>query len=289
MSNLKFSGHETFHCKHFWLKKGYDFVCDNNSFKDIDAVVKLGVGKNMISSIQFWMNAFDLFDADEISEFAHKMFNDNGFDCFLEDEGSLWLLHYKLLSKNYSSIYRLTFNDFRKTRISSEFTSRQLEDFIGKYLLKEGVSFSEKSIENDVKVLIRNYVSLYKKGAKSLEDDFSSLLINLYSISIVPDTFLDGHQVMKLLYDSKFNLPSQIFLFAILDHFENQFSISVNDIQLEVSDLFLCNREGTELKLYQLQENGYLVFKDNAGRKEVQLNEVINKWDILKDYYGKSI
>jgi hypothetical protein len=74
-----------------------------------------------------------------------------------------------------------------------------------------------------------------------------------------------------------------------LDHFENQFSISVNDIQLEVSDLFLCNREGTELKLYQLQEKGYLVFKDNAGRKEIQLNRSMNKWDILKDYYGKSI
>ena len=289
MSNLKFSGHETFHCKHFWLKKGYDFVFDNNSFKDDDAVVKLGVGKNMVSSIQFWMNAFGLLEVDEISEFANNLFNDDGYDCFLEDEGSIWLLHFKLLSKNYSSIYRLTFNDFRKTRISSEFTSRQLEDFIGKYLLKEGVSFSEKSIENDVKVLIRNYVSLYKKGAKSLEDDFSSLLINLYTITIVPDTFVDGHQVMKLLYDSKFNLPSHIFLFSILDHFENQFSISVNDIQLEVSDLFLCNREGTELKLYQLQEKGYLVFKDNAGRKEIQLNRSINKWDILKDYYGKSI
>ena len=132
-------------------------------------------------------------------------------------------------------------------------------------------------------------MSLYKKGAKSLEDDFSSLLINLYTITIVPDTFVDGHQVMKLLYDSKFNLPAHIFLFAILDHFENQFSISVNDIQLEVSDLFLCNREGTELKLYQLQEKRYLVFKDNAGRKEIQLTRSINKWDILKDYYGKSI
>jgi hypothetical protein len=289
MSNLKFSGHETFHCKHFWLKKGYDFVLDNNSFKDDDAVVKLGVGKNMVSSIQFWMNAFGLLELDEISEFANNLFNDDGYDCFLEDEGSIWLLHFKLLSKNYSSIYRLTFNDFRKTRISSEFTSQQLADFIGKYLLKEGVSFSEKSIENDVKVLIRNYVSLYKKGAKSLEDDFSSLLINLYTITIVPDTFVDGHQVMKLLYDSKFNLPSHIFLFAILDHFENQLSISVNDIQLEVSDLFLCNREGTELKLYQLQERGYLVFKDNAGRKEIQLSRPINKWDILKDYYEKSI
>lgn len=25
MSELTFSGHETFHCRQFWLKKGYDF------------------------------------------------------------------------------------------------------------------------------------------------------------------------------------------------------------------------------------------------------------------------
>ena len=179
MNNWRFAGHETFHCKHFWLKKGYDFTSERNSFKENDAVVKLGVGKNMVSSIQFWMNAFGIYEEDEISEFGNNIFNNDGFDSFLEDEGSLWLLHYKLLSKNYSSIYKLAFINFRKTRISSEFTSKQLEDFISKLLISEGVNFSQKSIENDVKVFIRNYVSLYKKGAKSLEDDFSSLLINL--------------------------------------------------------------------------------------------------------------
>jgi hypothetical protein len=289
MSNWRFSGHETFHCKHFWLKKGYDFASDNNSFKESDAVVKLGVGKNMVSSIQFWMNAFGLYDEEVISDFGNNIFNNDGFDCFLEDEGSLWLLHYKLLSQNYSSIYILALDNFRKTRISSEFTSKQLEDFICKHLISEGVSFSPKSIENDVKVFIRNYVSLYKKGAKSLEDDFSSLLINLDIISIVPDSYIDGLQLMKLIYNTKENLPCEVLLFSILDSFDEALSITVNDIQIEVSDLFLCNREGTEIKLTELQDKGYIIFKDDAGRKEIQLKKKLNKWDILKDYYGKSI
>ena len=37
MSSTRFSGHETFNCKHFWLKKGYDFVQSNREFKDADA------------------------------------------------------------------------------------------------------------------------------------------------------------------------------------------------------------------------------------------------------------
>lgn len=46
-----FSGHESFHCKSLWLKKGYDFLADEGQFNDINAVVELGVGKNMVASI----------------------------------------------------------------------------------------------------------------------------------------------------------------------------------------------------------------------------------------------
>ncbi len=52
MSNLYFSGHEKFHCRQFWLKKGYDFVQAGHKFSDKDAVVDLGVGKNMVGSIR---------------------------------------------------------------------------------------------------------------------------------------------------------------------------------------------------------------------------------------------
>ena len=41
-----FSGHESFHCKSLWLKKGYDFICNKKHFADTDSVVELGVGKN---------------------------------------------------------------------------------------------------------------------------------------------------------------------------------------------------------------------------------------------------
>jgi hypothetical protein len=39
-----FSGHETFQCRHLWLKKGYDYVKSGKSFSAEDAVVELGVG-----------------------------------------------------------------------------------------------------------------------------------------------------------------------------------------------------------------------------------------------------
>lgn len=289
MSNPRFSGHETFHCRHFWLKKGFDFINKGLDFKEPDVVVHLGVGKNMVSSIQYWLTAFNIASNSETSEFANKIFSTNGYDEYLEDNGSLWLLHYFLLKKDFASLYKLTFLDFRKTRISSEFNEEQVVDFITKFTIRNGLKISSNSIENDVKVLIRNYVPLYKLGSKSLEDDFSSLLINLDLITKVSNSFINGSQEFRFLYDTKPNLHPKILLFAILDSFENQNSISVQDLQIEVSDIFLCNREGTELKLNELQELGYLVFKDDAGRKEIQLKGSKTKWDILKDYYVKDI
>lgn len=56
--NYKFSGHESFPCKSLWLKKGYDYDEDNGDFNDPLAVVNLGVGKNMVGAIRYWLKAW---------------------------------------------------------------------------------------------------------------------------------------------------------------------------------------------------------------------------------------
>lgn len=59
---LTFSGHDTFHCRQQWLKKGYDFIKKGKKFTDDDAVVELGVGENMVAGINFWLRAFGVLD-----------------------------------------------------------------------------------------------------------------------------------------------------------------------------------------------------------------------------------
>ena len=107
-SKLTFSGHDTFHCRHLWLKKGYDFIKKGRKFTDDDAVVELGVGKNMVSSINFWMRAFGIIDKDGLlTDFANYILDDAGKDPYIEDEATLWLLHYQLITQNIASTYSL--------------------------------------------------------------------------------------------------------------------------------------------------------------------------------------
>ena len=118
MQKLTFSGHESFHCRSLWLKKGYDFLLTNHRFSEASAVVDLGVGKNMVSSVNYWMNSFGLArKSNQLSELAEFIFGENGVDPYLEDNASLWLLHYHLINENVASIYSIFFNQFRKLQI----------------------------------------------------------------------------------------------------------------------------------------------------------------------------
>ena len=288
MSKYKFSGHESFQCRHFWLKKGYDFVNSGRAFKSHEALIMLGVGKNMISSISHWMKAFQVVhnESGELTEFGHYVFGKEGKDPYLEDIGTLFLLHYNVMTNPpQASIYQMTFEEFRKTRIDSEFTAGLLFDFIIRKLKKEQENFSEKSLRNDIKVFLRTYETSSKRGVKSIEDDFSSVLIELDLIDPVHNTFIDGEQVYRIQYNERDDLDKLIYLYAVLDQFEGRDSISVKEIQSAVSDKFLCNREGTEKKLNTLSEEGYVVYKQDAGRKEVQLKNKLTKWEVLNKYY----
>jgi hypothetical protein len=61
---LSFTGHDSFHCRSFWLKKGYDFVKNGGQFND-NAVVELGVGRNMVNAVRYWMRCFGLTDEND--------------------------------------------------------------------------------------------------------------------------------------------------------------------------------------------------------------------------------
>ena len=61
-----FARHETFHPRWGWLKKGFDAASANfdaasankSIFLQEDAPVRLGVGKNMVSSMRYWCFCF---------------------------------------------------------------------------------------------------------------------------------------------------------------------------------------------------------------------------------------
>lgn len=151
-----FSGHESFHCRSLWLKKGYDFIYSKGKFNDPKAVVELGVGKNMVSAINYWMKSFGLIQKDSsLSDISNFLFGKNGVDPYLENTATLWLLHYHLVTESIASIYSYVYNEFRKKRI--EFNKIQLLNFLKHKCEETNTTFNEKTVNRDISVFLRNY------------------------------------------------------------------------------------------------------------------------------------
>lgn len=299
MNRLRFSGHDTFVARSFWPKKGYDFVSNGGSFSSDNAVVELGVGKNMVSSINFWMKALGLVDENlnQPTELANYILADNGVDPFLEDIGSIWLLHYLLVSSNYSSIYHLVFNEFRKER--SLFNKKQLTSYIKrKYLESDDNSFNKNTVEKDISVFLRLYKKVdYRSISKDFEDEISSLMIELNLISSsIEDEIKEGSNKREKIEwyhlhgAIRSNLPTEIVLFAILDNFEGSNNISLKRLEIDPNSpgmIFLLNKEGLYGILKKIEEQyPEIILSETAGNTVLVIPEQIDKWTVLKNYYA---
>ena len=283
MNNLKFSGHESFHCRPFWLKKGYDFVKTEQQFTD-KAGIKLGVGKNMVGSIRFWLKAFDIVDEDnKLTELANCIFNDkSGWDPFLEDEATLWLLHYKLSSKQYSSAYHLIFSELRKIR--PEFTKNHFVSKVNEVDTKQ----SNNIVEKDFSVFTRTY---FAKPSKDKEESFSGLFTDLRLLVEIGKDSQDN-MLYHINNTKQESIPWQILLYCILDNNNYSNSISINslfDDSKGIGSLFAFNQEGLENKLIEISENEKgIIYKNDAGVKELQFKTAKPSGiEILNKYYNE--
>jgi hypothetical protein len=297
--NLRFTGHETFVVRTFWPKKGYDFIKQGNSFSNDEAVVDLGVGKNMVASVNYWMKALGLFDDDkkELTDFAKWVFADDGYDPFLEDIGTIWLLHYYLVKTNYASIYNLIFNALRKER--AVFNKSQLKAFIKrKYLELEDNSLNLNTVDKDISVFTRLYGKVdYQNLSKDFEDEINSLMIELELISTtVEDEIKEGTNKREkvewfhLHGENRNSLPSRVLLYSILDNFPGAKNIAVKRLEVEPNSpglVFLLNKDSLYKKLKEL-ESLYpgIVLSETAGNLVLVLPEGIEKEEVLKDYYA---
>jgi hypothetical protein len=287
ITKYTFSGHDSFQCRQLWLKKGYDYVQEGKNFNDEDAVVQLGVGKNMVSSIRFWLKAFNIIDSKDIpTEFGKRLFdNENGYDPFLEDEASLWILHYQLVKNGFASIYSIIFNEFRKEKL---FFNK--ETFVN-YVKRIGESnpdlnFNENTVAKDFIV----FANLYKNDpeSKDIEDSFSGILSE---IELLKATGKGKEEKFYIENVERDNLPEAVVLFTILDNSNYGNSISLNSLEFDLNSpgsIFALNRSGLMNKISDIvDEFKDITFTDQAGIKELQFKKKSDAYKILDTYYGK--
>lgn len=292
MIKLGFSGHETFVCRHSWLKKGYDFVQKGYSFSQEDAVVKLGVGKNMVTAIRFWLKGFNILDTttEQPTELGTRLFG--SYDQYLEDSASLWLLHYSIVKNEKIFISNSFFNQFLKEK--NEFTREQLISFLKRKTEEHDQKhLSDKTYESDVNVFLRTY-HRSDDGKADIEDETANLLVELNLVRPFTRPALTDKtaQWFRVIREGRDHIPGEIISFAILDSYGSQIqSIAFKDL-LEsynsIGNIFCMTEKGLEKKLKELAEvwpNEYN-YNETAGNRVLQVKRKIDKWEVLNRYYA---
>lgn len=291
--SYKFSGHDTFHCKEQWLLKGVQLTEKEgfNVLRTVRAISILGVGKNMVRSIQHWLKAFNLVDENgELTNLSKLLFIENEFDPYLENDATLWLLQYHLCSNQYASIYKLTFCDFFTDKAVLEFSEYQISRFINSRLRSSGQKeVAQKTLQADFKVFSRTYLS-QAKNYKTVEDDFN---VPLVSLNLIEDTgrLNDKGQNVFRINKSAHNIPVEILAYCVMEEFPNEVAISFELISNTIGSYLCVSNDWLGHLLSQLASTyKEFVYKNDGGIRQVQIkikNRDNFKIMILKKYYDK--
>lgn len=212
----RFSGHQTFPLRYPWLTKGIRGLAEDEQlfFRD-DAIVTLGVGKNMVSAIRFWCEATKFATVDgrkKLGRATHlgaALLGENGWDPYLEHPASLWLIHWQLASDPAdASTWYLAF-----TKWSNDVFSRsELVDWLEVIAERnDNRRVSRNSLKRDVDVFLRTYVPSKIDRRRPVEDTFDSPLVELGLIHEIDSGTYEmprGHRP---------TLPLEIFALAMTD------------------------------------------------------------------------
>lgn len=291
-----FARHETFGLRYSWLPKGFRAFKDNkgaNAFSDDYATIRLGVGKNMVSSIFYWMQAADIVgkisksasgNAFVVNPFGEELLGQ--FDPYLEDDGSIQLVHWKLCSNPELALaFYWFFGRFHALSFSYEEASTAFKEFCRGRL---GVTVSDSSLDKDIHMVLRMYAPQRKKK-DSIEDSFDNPMTQL---DLVQFSELD-HRFIKPVNDQP-EIDTNIFSYVVSDFAERKgslISISLADLMKGQECLpgpascFCLSQSGAITMLERMQHEypRQLELKEQSGNWVLYFREGTTSLNELRD------
>jgi hypothetical protein len=181
--NLRFSGHETFACRYAWLPKAYRALRQKPTqfAEEDDAMVELGLGKNMVRSLRFWVEVAGLATFERgyglrLTPFADVIFGEEGLDPYLEDVRTLWLLHWKLAAWDEGGpfAWRYLLNHWPYP----EFTRSEALAAFARESTRLGHTHSEVTLAQHLDVFLHTYQPS-RSGNVGVEDSLDGPLVEL--------------------------------------------------------------------------------------------------------------
>lgn len=297
-SKVAFGRHETFALRYSWLTKGFQAVVrDPKIFTSDEATVELGVGKNMVNAIRYWLLASRLIESTDAgfkgTPLGRHIFGKrNGFDPYLEDEATIWLVHWLIASNaELATAWYWFFNKFHKPEFASQEAAISLLDFT-KQSIQSKVSAT--TVKNDAAIVLRMYARSKGNTRTPIEDALDSPLSLLGLINQAP-----GGRTYFSKADEREGLPVGIFGYAVAELFQNRGVAELPMEELMYSKgaypapgaVFRLTENSLITKLEKLihQLPGIFEIRETAGMHQLYQLSELEPMDLLQHHYEGSL
>lgn len=287
---VKFRAHDTFFIRKGWLSKGMKHVDQKpNVFIDREEnpMDVLGIGANMVKALRYWLQAVGLTEEptkgtrkQSFTKFGELVFK---HDKFIEETGTLYLLHYKLVSnEKWATAWYVFFNEFNMTEITKE-------DFVlavNSYLAKVGETVASRSIEDDFICIINTYLPRFKSnpGKVSPENNIDCPFGELGLIDFMNKT----KKIYRKAIPSVNSFDPWVILAVIMDRADGKMEIPLNDLLTAPSNIGRAfNLDAISMLdiLHRVEKTGMIKIIRTAGLDIIQLKKQMLFEDCVGQYY----
>jgi len=295
---VAFGRHETFAVRYGWLSKGFQTMTEKNGsriFESDEATVRLGVGKNMVTAIKYWLRACRMIEPVENipTDLGIAILSEDGLDPYLEDEATIWLFHWLLVTNaELATSWYWFFNRFHKPEFTGQELTTALIDFVNDQATNKKKP-STSTLKNDAVLLPRMYTQSRGNTRTPFEEALDSPFALLKLV-----TQSSGGRSYHSRPSSRPDLPVGVLGFAACEMFEmkNTSVISVEDLMYSkdnypaIGSVFRLTENDLVAKLERLVDfiPGIFDIRDTAGQHQIYLSKNIDAIKFVKKHYNNS-
>ena len=292
---MKFRAHDTFFIRKGWLYKGMkNVVADPAVFMGVNGnpMDILGIGANMVKALRYWLQAVELTSEtiDPVSRRRIQNLTEFGevvFDCdkYIEEMGTLWLLHYKLASNaDEATAWHYFFNEFKL----SEFTRDDFVVQLNNYIHMNDNEVSERSLDDDYNCIVNTYVPRIKSNPEKVQPE-SNIDCPLGELGLI-DIVNKKNKLYKKCAPKKDVLHPLILLAVILDNADGEHEIKISSIQNDKGNagkIFNLDIITLVNLLNRIELMGYIKLVRTAGLDVIRIEHDMGFIECVREYYEK--
>ena len=289
---MKFRAHDTFFIRKGWLSKGMKYVHSKPDVfvaKDENPMDVLGIGANMVKALRYWLQAVGLTEepnsgkrVQTFTPLGQSVFTN---DRYIEELGTLYLLHYRLSSnKTDATAWYYFFNEFTM----SEFSRDDFVEFLQRRIRMEDsdAAVAIRSLNDDFSCIINTYLPRYKTSPNCVAPE-SNIDCPFGELGLI-DILSKEKKTYRKAIPVASTISPWVALAIIVDQAGESKEISLNELLTAPCNIGkTLNLDAISMLdvLYQIERIGKIKINRTAGLDVIHILEGLTFQDCVDAYY----